>query len=49
MITANKVADVKACWIDEKFFALQGVEDDDLSMIRLDRLLVGYAATYELV
>jgi len=48
-VAANKIAGVRACLIHETFSAHQGVEDDDLNMICLGGLVVGYAAAWELV
>ena len=48
-VVANKVAGVRACLIHETFSAHQGVEDDDLNMICLGGLVVGYAFAWELV
>jgi ribose 5-phosphate isomerase B len=48
-VVANKVADVRACLIQETFSAHQGVEDDDLNMICLGGLVVGHALAWELV
>ena len=48
-VAANKVAGVRAGWIDENFSAHQGVEDDDLNIICFGGLLVGHALAWELV
>ncbi len=48
-IASNKVAGVRACLIHETFSAHQGVEDDDLNMLCLGGLVVGYALAWELV
>jgi ribose 5-phosphate isomerase B len=48
-VAANKVPDVRACLIHENFSAHQGVEDDDLNVICLGGLVVGYALAWELV
>jgi len=48
-VVANKVAGVRACLIHETFSAHQGVEDDDLNVICLGGLVVGYALAWELV
>ena len=48
-VVANKVAGVRACLIHESFSAHQGVEDDDLNMICLGGLVIGYALAWELV
>jgi ribose 5-phosphate isomerase B len=48
-VVANKVPGVRACLIHENFSAHQGVEDDDMNMICLGGLVVGYALAWELV
>jgi ribose 5-phosphate isomerase B len=48
-IVANKTPGVRACLIHETFSAHQGVEDDDLNVICLGGLVVGYALAWELV
>jgi len=48
-VVSNKVAGVRACLIHETFSAHQGVEDDDLNVICLGGLVVGYALAWELV
>ena len=48
-IAANKVPGVRACLIHETFSARQGVEDDDLNVICLGGLVVGYGLAWELV
>jgi len=48
-VAANKVQGVRACLIHEDFSAHQGVEDDDMNMICLGGLVVGYALAWELV
>ena len=48
-VAANKVPGVRACLIHENFSARQGVEDDDLNVICLGGLVVGYALAWELV
>jgi ribose 5-phosphate isomerase B len=40
---------VRACLIHETFSAHQGIEDDDLNVICLGGLVVGYALAWELV
>jgi len=47
-VCANKVAGVRACLIHENFSAHQGVEDDDLNLIRFGGLVVGHALAWEL-
>jgi ribose 5-phosphate isomerase B len=48
-VAANKVPGVRACLIHETFSAHQGVEDDDLNVIALGGLVVGYALAWDLV
>jgi ribose 5-phosphate isomerase B len=48
-VAANKVPGVRACLIHEAFSARQGVEDDDLNVICLGGLVVGYGFAWELV
>jgi ribose 5-phosphate isomerase B len=48
-VIANKVAGVRASLIHETFSAHQGVEDDDINVICLGGLVVGYALAWELV
>jgi len=48
-VVANKVAGVRACLIHESFSAHQGVEDDNLNLICLSGLVVGYALAWKLV
>jgi len=48
-VVANKVAGVRASLIHETFSAHQGVEDDDMNIICLGGLVVGYAFAWELV
>ena len=48
-VVANKVTGVRACLIHETFSAHQGVEDDDLNVICLGGLVVGYGLAWELV
>jgi ribose 5-phosphate isomerase B len=48
-VAANKVPGVRACLIHEAFSARQGVEDDDLNVICLGGLVVGYGLGWELV
>lgn len=48
-IVANKVPGVHAALIHEHFSAHQGVEDDDMNIICLGSLVVGYAQAWELV
>ena len=48
-VIANKVPGVRACLIHETFSARQGVEDDDLNVICLGGLVVGYGLAWELV
>jgi ribose 5-phosphate isomerase B len=48
-VAANKVPGARACLIHECFSAHQGVEDDNLNVIRLGGLVVGHALAWELV
>jgi ribose 5-phosphate isomerase B len=48
-VAANKVPGVRACLIHETFSAHQGVEDDDLNVICLGGLVVGYGLAWELI
>lgn len=48
-IVANKVSGVHAALIHDHFSAHQGVEDDDMNIICLGSLVVGYAQAWELV
>ena len=48
-VAANKVAGVRACLIHETFSAHQGVEDDDLNVMALGGLVVGYSLAWDLV
>jgi ribose 5-phosphate isomerase B len=48
-VAANKVPGVRACLIHETFSARQGVEDDDLNVISLGGLVVGYALAWKLI
>ena len=48
-IASNKIPGVRAALITDPFSAHQGVEDDDLNMICLGSLVVGYALARELV
>ena len=48
-IVANKVPGVRAALIHDGFSAHQGVEDDDMNIICLGSLVVGYALAWELV
>ena len=48
-VAANKMVGVRASLIHETFSARQGVEDDDMNMICLGGLVVGYALAWELV
>jgi ribose 5-phosphate isomerase B len=46
-VAANKVPGVRACLIHETFSARQGVEDDDLNVIRLGGRVVGLGLAWE--
>ncbi len=48
-VVANKVAGVRVCLIHDTFSAHQGVEDDDMNLLRLGGLVVGHAFAWELV
>jgi len=48
-IVANKVPGVHAALIHDDYSAHQGVEDDDMNIICLGSLVVGYAQAWELV
>ncbi len=48
-VAGNKVADVRACLINDTFSAHQGVEDDNLNMICIGGRVVGPALAWELV
>lgn len=48
-IAANKVAGVRACLIHESFSAHQGVEDDDMNVIRLGGRVITNTFAWELV
>ncbi len=48
-IAANKVAGVRASLVHDDYSAHQGVEHDDMNIICLGSLVVGYAQAWELV
>jgi ribose 5-phosphate isomerase B len=48
-IVANKVTGVHAALIHDNFSAHQGVEDDDMNILCLGSLVVGYALAWELI
>lgn len=48
-VAANKVVGVRAALIHDGYSAHQGVEHDDLNVICLGSLVVGYAEAWELV
>jgi len=48
-IAANKVKGVRACLINEKFSAKQGVEDDDMNVICLGARVITHAKALKLV
>jgi ribose 5-phosphate isomerase B len=48
-IAANKVHGVRAALIHDDFSAHQGVEDDDMNVICLGSLVIGFAQANELV
>jgi len=48
-MVANKVPGVRAALIHDNFSAHQGVEDDDMNIICIGSLVIGYALAWELV
>ena len=48
-IVANKIPGVRAALIHDDYSAHQGVEHDDMNVICLGSLVVGYAQAWELV
>jgi len=48
-IAANKVSGVRAALIHDDYSAHQGVEHDDMNVLCLGSLVVGYAQAWELV
>jgi len=48
-IVANKVPGVRAALIHDDYSAHQGVEHDDMNVLCLGSLVVGYAQAWELV
>ncbi len=48
-IAANKVRGVRAALVHDNFSAHQGVEDDDMNVICLGSLVIGFAQASELV
>jgi ribose 5-phosphate isomerase B len=48
-IVANKVPGVHAALIHDHFSAHQGVEDDEMNIICLGSLVIGYALAWELI
>lgn len=48
-IAANKIAGVRAALVHDSYSAHQGVEHDDMNVICLGSLVVGYAEALELV
>jgi RpiB/LacA/LacB family sugar-phosphate isomerase len=48
-IAANKVPGVRAALVHDSYSAHQGVEHDDMNVICLGSLVVGYAQAWELV
>lgn len=48
-IAANKIADVRACLVNDPFSAHQGVEDDNMNMICLGAHVTGKEVALELV
>ncbi|MEO6901681.1 MAG: RpiB/LacA/LacB family sugar-phosphate isomerase [Bacteroidia bacterium] len=47
-ITANKIANIRACLITEKFSAKQGVEDDNMNVICLGARVIDKELAWEL-
>ncbi len=48
-IAANKVAGVRAALVHDDYSAHQGVEDDDMNIICLGSLVIGFAQACELI
>ena len=48
-IAANKIVGVRAALVHDSYSAHQGVEHDDMNIICLGSLVVGYAEAWELV
>jgi ribose 5-phosphate isomerase B len=48
-IAANKVRGVRASLVHDDYSAHQGVEDDDMNVICLGSLVIGFAQACELV
>ena len=48
-IAANKIAGARAALIHDSYSAHQGVEDDDMNILCLGSLVVGYAQAWELI
>jgi len=48
-VAANKVSGVRAALITDPFSAHQGVEDDDMNVMRLDGRVTGHALAWDLV
>ncbi len=48
-IAANKVAGARAALVHDDYSARQGVEDDDMNIICLGSLVIGFAQACELV
>jgi ribose 5-phosphate isomerase B len=48
-IAANKIRGVRASLVHDNFSAHQGVEDDDMNVICLGSLVIGFAQACELV
>jgi ribose 5-phosphate isomerase B len=48
-IAANKIAGVRAALIQDHFSAHQGVEDDEMNLLRLGVGLLGFASAEELI
>jgi ribose 5-phosphate isomerase B len=48
-IAANKIPGARAALIHDSYSAHQGVEDDDMNILCLGSLVVGYAQAWELI
>jgi len=47
--TANKIPGVRSALIHESFSAHQGVEDDDMNLLRLGGRVLGFALAWEII
>ncbi len=48
-IAANKIPGARAALVHDSYSAHQGVEDDDMNILCLGSLVVGYAQAWELI